>query len=156
MPGAKDQGSSEAAQTQRIDKWLWFARVAKTRTLAASLVETGKIRVNKVKISKPSHNVREGDVITATVARRVRVFRVLSSGVRRGPATEARTLFEELTPAPDPLISQRPKRAHLNEDIRQTPTSAANTQQIGQREAGSGRPTKRERRQIDKLRSNRG
>ena len=140
--------SSEAAsiEPQRLDKWLWFARIVKTRTLAASFIESGKIRVNKVKVTKPSQNVRAGDVITATVARQVRIFRVCLPGVRRGPATEARMLYEELTPASVPLMSQGREASHASRI--QAPAS----QPVASREAGSGRPTKRERRKIDRLR----
>ena len=59
----------QAAGTQRIDKWLWFARIIKSRTLAAQLVVEGKVRVNRVKATKPSQTVRAGDVLTVTIAR---------------------------------------------------------------------------------------
>jgi len=84
--------------TQRLDKWLWFARVVKTRSLAASLVLDGKVRVNRVRIQKPSQTVRPGDVITVTAHSRVRVLKVLATGERRGPAVVAQTLDEDLTP----------------------------------------------------------
>ncbi len=88
----------EPEATQRLDKWLWFARVVKTRTLAAGLVEDGKVRVNRSRIAKPSHAVKSGDVVTVTAHRQVRVLKVVAAGVRRGSASEARTLFEDLTP----------------------------------------------------------
>ena len=53
-----------AQQTQRLDKWLWYARVAKSRSLAAALIERGRIRVNRVRSQKPSHTIKPGDVIT--------------------------------------------------------------------------------------------
>ena len=89
-----------AAATQRLDKWLWFARVVKSRTLAASLITAGKVRVNRVKADKPSQTVKAGDVVTSSIKKIVRVLRVKTAGVRRGPASEAAALYEDLTPAP--------------------------------------------------------
>ncbi len=87
---------------QRIDKWLWFARFVKTRSLAAALVAQGAVRVNRQKIAKPSHPVAPGDVLTMTVHGRVRVVRVVGPGARRGPAPEARLLYEDLSsPTPE-------------------------------------------------------
>ncbi len=146
LPDQPDSSHASSGETQRLDKWLWFARLAKTRTLATALVDGGKIRVNKVKVSKPSQNIRSGDVITATVARRVRIFRVCATGVRRGPATEARTLYEELTPASVPIMSQEQKSARAGRSA-----SAPMSQPAALRDVGSGRPTKRDRRQIDRL-----
>ena len=97
-----DQTATEEPSTQRLDKWLWFARVAKTRTLAASFVTAGKVRVNRVKIEKAGSLVKVGDVITIAAHSKVRVLRVLAAGKRRGPATEAALLFEDLTPPPQP------------------------------------------------------
>jgi ribosome-associated heat shock protein Hsp15 len=88
----------QAAGTQRIDKWLWFARIIKSRTLAADLVVEGKVRVNRVRATKPSQTVRPGDVLTVTLRGRVDILRVLAPGERRGPPDEARRLYEVLTP----------------------------------------------------------
>ena len=88
----------QAAGTQRIDKWLWFARIIKSRTLAAELVVEGKVRVNRVRATKPSQTVRAGDVLTVTLRGRVDILRVLAPGERRGPPDEARRLYEVLTP----------------------------------------------------------
>ncbi|MBL8895781.1 MAG: RNA-binding S4 domain-containing protein [Rhizobiales bacterium] len=85
----------------RIDKWLWHARITKTRTLAAKLVETGRVRVNHRKIVKPAQDVGPGDVITVAIHDNVRVLKVLAPGLRRGPASEASQLFEEIE-APQP------------------------------------------------------
>jgi len=85
----------------RIDKWLWHARVTKTRSLASRLVELGQVRINRRKVAKSSHDVGPGDVITVAVHERVRVLKVLGSGSRRGPASEAALLFEEIE-APQP------------------------------------------------------
>jgi len=128
--------------SQRIDKWLWFARFAKTRTLAAGLVSTGRIRVNRIKVSKPSTNVKPGDVITASIGLRVRVVKIVEIGARRGPATEAMGLFEDLTPAVEVPISG------------DKATRRAST--FGARVPGTGRPTKRDRRLIDRWRSQDG
>lgn len=87
---------------QRIDKWLWFARMVKTRTLAAAIVLQGQIRLNKVKVAKPSQEVGPGDVVTLAAHGRVRVIKVLGVGTRRGPASEAQTLYEDMSaPPPD-------------------------------------------------------
>lgn len=88
----------QAAGTQRIDKWLWFARIIKSRTLAAELVLEGKVRVNRVKVVKPSQTVRAGDVLTVTLRGRVDIFKVLAPGDRRGPPGEARRLYGVLSP----------------------------------------------------------
>jgi ribosome-associated heat shock protein Hsp15 len=93
-----DDDAPHAAGTQRIDKWLWFARIIKSRTLAAQLVTEGKVRVNRAKAIKPSQTVRAGDVLTVTVRGRVDIFKVLAPGERRGPPEEARRLYEVLTP----------------------------------------------------------
>lgn len=113
---------------QRIDKWLWFARVVKTRTLAAGLVHGGKVRINRVKIDKPSHTCRAGDVITVAAGSRVRVLKVLAPGHRRGPASEAQLLFEDASSPP-------PARSQDHGAVQP-----------------SSRPTKKGRRQIARLR----
>ena len=96
MPRGRDTGApSVAAEAQRIDKWLWFARVVKTRTAAADLVAEGKVRLNRTKIDKPGTTVRIGDVLTVVAHSRVRVLEVLSPGTRRGPPGEAATLFRD-------------------------------------------------------------
>lgn len=120
---------------QRLDKWLWFVRVIKTRTQAAGLVTDGKVRVNRIRVEKPSQTVRPGDVVTVSVRGHVRVLRMVAAGERRGPPAEARTLFEDLTPPP------LPRDAGL-----------VATAQSGMRSPGEGRPTKRDRRLLDKLR----
>ncbi len=81
---------------QRLDKWLWFARFAKTRTLAAKLVASGFVRVNGQRAENAAKAVAVGDVITVAVARTTAVVRVEGLGERRGPAPEARQLYAEL------------------------------------------------------------
>ncbi|MDP3895095.1 MAG: RNA-binding S4 domain-containing protein [Mesorhizobium sp.] len=120
-----------AAGSQRIDKWLFFARVVKSRSLAAKLVQTGGVRVNSAKIDQPAFPVKPGDGLTISLERRVIVYRVLLPGTRRGPAEEARALYEDLTPPPTP------KEERLD---------------VALRDAGAGRPTKRDRRLTDRWR----
>jgi len=131
-------GASDAAvaTSQRLDKWLWYARLTKSRTLAATAVEEGKIRVNRLKAEKASQGIKVGDVITSRLGRDVRVVKVLDLGSRRGPAPEARALYEDLTPESPPPPGDRSPRTW------------------GERAPGSGRPTKRDRRQIDDLKRN--
>jgi ribosome-associated heat shock protein Hsp15 len=113
---------------QRIDKWLWFARVVKTRTLAQKLVTSGSVRVNREKQDGASRPVKLGDTLTFALRSGVRVLRVLATGRRRGPPTEARQLFEDLTPPPAASApADRP-------------------------DGGSRRPTKRDRRLITAFR----
>lgn len=86
-------------QGQRLDKWIWCAHLVKTRSLASGLVSAGKIRINGERIRKASRRVRPGDVLTATVLGRLWVVRVLDATERRGPASLAKMLYQDLTPA---------------------------------------------------------
>lgn len=86
----------------RIDKWLWRARFFKTRTLAAKAVAEG-LRVNSRRISKPSMDVRPGDILTFRQAKSVRVIRIEALGERRGPAPEAAALYVDLDPPTEPM-----------------------------------------------------
>jgi len=125
----EEQGPSKPTSGQRLDKWLWFARVVKSRTLAAEVIAQGKVRLNRIRVAKASQPVRAGDVLTIALRGRVQVLKVVAEGLRRGPSSEARQLYETLsapTPRPDAAVA-------------------------GQRPAGAGRPTKRDRRQIDHL-----
>jgi ribosome-associated heat shock protein Hsp15 len=85
-----------ALEAQRLDKWLWFARFAKSRSLAAKLIEEGCIRVNRQRTVKPSTAVKCGDVLTMTLHGRVRVIEIRAAGERRGSASEAQTLYSEV------------------------------------------------------------
>ena len=138
------QEAGAARETQRLDKWLWFARLAKTRTLATEFVLSGKVRVNRARVDKPSYAVRVDDVLTVAIGRLVRVLKVLELGLRRGPAPAAHALYEELTPAADPLKPQRHRSLH---DL----IGRGNDVSPGRRPAGMGRPTKKERRDIERL-----
>jgi ribosome-associated heat shock protein Hsp15 len=98
-PGARVNG--DAQPRLRIDKWLWQARFFKSRKLSAELVEAGSCRVNGNRIGKPGHGVAPGDVLTFPQGGRIRVVRVTALGQRRGPATEAQTLYADLAPVPE-------------------------------------------------------
>jgi ribosome-associated heat shock protein Hsp15 len=131
-PPPEDPAADPAAETaanQRLDRWLWFARFFKSRTLAAKLVTSGKIRVNSERVSKASRLVRAGDVLTFPLGPHIRVIKILAPGTRRGPASEAQLLYEDLSP----------------------PAPIAPAPGTGEREKGAGRPTKADRRQIDRL-----
>ncbi len=118
---------------QRIDRWLFFARVVKSRSLAARLVQAGRVRIDGRKSDQASDIVRPGNTLTITLDRRILVYRVVDPGLRRGPAEEARGLYEDL--------SEPPTRADAPVDA--LPPI---------RDLGSGRPTKRDRRLTDRLR----
>lgn len=87
--------------TQRLDKWLWHARIVKTRSLASQLVSKGKVRVNREKVVKPAYLIKCGDVITTAVSGRVRVLQIIGFSGRRGPTAEAQSLYVDMTP-PNP------------------------------------------------------
>ncbi|KAB2943926.1 MAG: RNA-binding S4 domain-containing protein [Hyphomicrobium sp.] len=133
-----------ASGTQRLDKWLWFARFVKTRTLAADLVSAGKVRLNRVRAEKPAQTVRRGDVLTIVINRRVQLVRVLGIAERRGPSAAARALYEELTAEGDVIKPHSPSSP---------PGAGRQPSEVSpvRRPAGSGRPTKKERREIDRL-----
>ena len=115
--------------TTRIDRWLWAARAFRSRSLAAQACQGGKVTVNGA-AAKPHKLVRAGDLIELPAAHGKRQWRVIDVADRRGAAAVARTLYEDLTPPPRP-----------------EPIDAG----IPRRERGAGRPTKRERRQMDRL-----
>ncbi len=116
---------------QRADKWLWYARFFKSRTLAAKLCTGRKLRVNRQVIAKASNLVHVGDVLTFPQGHHIRVVKILDLGKRRGPAPEAQALYEDLSP-----IQPAGKR----------PAAAPK----------SGRPTKKQRRAIVRLKSGEG
>lgn len=118
-------------ESLRVDKWLWAARVFKTRSLAGAACDGGKVDVND-EAAKPARRVRTGDLVAVTLPRgRRRILKVAGVDDRRGSAAVAKALFEDLTPPEPP----RPPQA-----------------QPPRREPGAGRPTKRERRAIEQLR----
>ena len=117
---------AETPDTIRIDRWLWFARFFKTRGIATKLVTAGHVRVNSAKIAKPAHMVQAGDTLTFLQAREIRVVRIAATASRRGPASEAQLLYEDLTPQAE-ITTPKPKRIP------------------------NRRPTKKERRLLDGL-----
>jgi ribosome-associated heat shock protein Hsp15 len=120
----------EVPASLRIDKWLWAARFFKTRSLALTACNGGKVHVNGA-AAKPSKAVRPGDVVKVTVVGGRRIARIVALSDRRGPPSQARALYEDLTPPAPPHVRQAPPPF---------------------RPAGAGRPTKRERRRLDRLR----
>lgn len=122
----------QSGSRQRIDKWLFFARMAKSRSIAQDLIRSNHVRVNGDLVSQPSAQVKPGDRIDLMLERRDLVLVVKAGGERRGPFEEARLLYEDLSPPPDET-----KRLTLFEQA--------------QRVQGSGRPTKKERRETDRL-----
>ncbi|MFN0217713.1 MAG: RNA-binding S4 domain-containing protein [Hyphomicrobium sp.] len=136
---ATHDGPEVGALAQRLDQWLCNARFAKSRTLAQALIARGKVRLNRVRISRPSQSVKPGDVVTLSLGPRVRVIEVRGLAAKRGPATVAAQLYVELTPAPMQIKASSPDRG----------VGKASAPAI--REPGSGRPTKRDRRLLDRL-----
>ena len=118
----------------RVDKWLWHARFFKSRTLAAKLASSGKLRINREVVLKPGAAVKSGDVLTFPKGTDIRVIEILALGERRGPVSEAQGLYKDLCPPQrqpkEPFDAKRPR--------------------------GAGRPTKSERRALDRLRERAG
>jgi ribosome-associated heat shock protein Hsp15 len=86
---------------QRLDKWLWHARVVKARSSAAALIEAGHVRLNGVRETAPGHAVKSGDVLTIGLDRSVRVLKVVGFSERRGDAASARVLYDDLQDGQD-------------------------------------------------------
>ncbi|MCB8840723.1 RNA-binding S4 domain-containing protein [Aurantimonas sp. VKM B-3413] len=139
-------GEAAAGAGQRVDKWLFFARVAKSRTLAQKLVQSGVVRVNREKINNAARIVRPGDVLTLSIGGRVRVLKVLDPGTRRGPASEAALLYEEMgTAAASPAAAT--DASVSREDARPADLS------LGQpAPSPGGRPGKHDRCALQRLR----
>lgn len=115
----------------RADKWLWYARFFKTRSVASKVCKAGHLRIDSCPVLKANSTVKIGDVLTFPQGRHIRVIKVLGLGERRGPAPEAQELYEDLKP---PELSNRlPPQAQA------------------QRPRGAGRPTKKQRRDLEKL-----
>jgi ribosome-associated heat shock protein Hsp15 len=123
---------SETAPGIRLDKWLWHARFFKTRSLASKYCVAGRLRVNGEPTAKAHFAARIGDVLTFPLGEDIRVIRIMALGERRGPAPEARALYEDLT-------------------VKIPRTEASGDDQPAARDAGAGRPTKSDRRAIDRL-----
>ncbi|WP_420011155.1 RNA-binding S4 domain-containing protein [Tateyamaria sp.] len=119
---------SDPAPKLRLDKWLWFARFFKTRSLSAARVAAGDVRVNGERVTKRATTVTAGDVLTFAIGDHVRIVEVVAIGNRRGPAPEAQALYTDMSPPPPPRKDAVPENPKFE---------------------GKGRPTKRERRQAD-------
>jgi len=119
----------------RLDKWLWFARFVKTRSLATKLIVDGRMRVNGAPTQKAHYTVKLGDVLTFPLGPHIRVIKVVALGSRRGPAPEAQALYEDLDP-PRPAAPQQAASVPFEE-----------------RKPGAGRPSKRDGRRISQLKS---
>tara|TARA_A100001015_G_C14687687_1_gene593221 strand:+ start:247 stop:675 length:429 start_codon:yes stop_codon:yes gene_type:complete len=122
--------------TVRIDKWLWYARFFKTRSLATKFVTSGKLRIDGDVVSKPHRQIKKGQVLTFPLGNNIRIIQIADFGGRRGPAPEAQALYEDLAP---------PAPRGLNKG------DVGNNLGFERRERGTGRPTKRERRETSRL-----
>jgi ribosome-associated heat shock protein Hsp15 len=133
----RDRRASAGGEPEavRVDKWLWFARFFKSRSLASQFCATGRIRIGGNAVNKASHIVRLDDVLTFPLHDRIRVVRIVALGTRRGPAREAVLLYEDLSPQAEASSS-----------------SGESGSAVASRLPGSGRPTKRDRRHLDRLR----
>lgn len=141
MTGAKAD-SDVAHESQRIDKWLWCARIFKTRSLASKFVADGNVRITRiqnndettVRAEKPSTLVRDGDTLVFTRGEQLRILVIQACAKRRGPASEAQSLYDDQSPPPP-----------TKEEKKALPFS---------RERGAGRPTKKDRRALSALKHN--
>ncbi len=129
-------GPGETLRKERLDRFLFFSRAVKSRTLAQKLIETGAVRVNSERTARTDHRVGAGDVLTMSVHDRILVWRILDPGTRRGPASEAQGLYEDISPPTLPKAERSPYAAA-----------------IAERPSGAGRPTKKERRETNALRN---
>ena len=102
MAGPSGKPNPSAAPGLRLDKWLWQARFFKSRGLAAEMIESGLVRVNGTRVTRPGRDVGAGDVLTFAQGSRIRVVRILALGQRRGPAGEAQALYLDLEPPATP------------------------------------------------------
>ena len=121
--------------TLRLDKWLWYARFFKTRTAATKLVQSGKLRINGEVTHKPHRTASTGMVLTFPQSKHIRVVKITQLGHRRGPAIEAMSLYEDLSPK-IPEAKKDVQLEKVNFEIR---------------EIGTGRPTKKQRRETERL-----
>lgn len=129
---ADQTDSAQSRAKLRLDKWLWFARFFKSRSLAATRVGAGDIRLNGERVAKRSLQIIAGDVLTFAIGDQIRVIQIDALGTRRGPAPEAQALYTDLSPP----------EAKKRENPPENPSYE-----------GKGRPTKRDRRQTDLYKS---
>ena len=140
------ESGQDGTETQRLDKWLWCARFFKSRGLATKLLSGGKLRLSGKVVSKGHQLVRPGDVLTFPQGHSIRVVRVLFLAQRRGPAPEAQTLYEDLAP-----LEQKDTSGSLSPQSGAKGLPLAPSARPARRDPGDGRPTKRDRRAVDKL-----
>jgi ribosome-associated heat shock protein Hsp15 len=125
------QPASNPASRQRLDKWLFFTRLIKSRSLAQKAIEDGRVAVNYERVTQSSFQLKTGDMLELALDRRSLIIRVLGPGERRGPYEDARLLYDDLTP--------------------EQPKEKLSAYELATRERGAGRPTKKERRETDRL-----
>ena len=125
---------TEATPVLRLDKWLWFARFYKTRANATRAIASGRFRLDGEVMSKPHRAALPGQVLTFIQGERVRVVKIIALGTRRGPASEAITLYEDMSPP----VALRPGKG-------------GTVPGFESRDSGAGRPTKRDRRATEQL-----
>ncbi|MDB4852850.1 RNA-binding S4 domain-containing protein [Alphaproteobacteria bacterium] len=121
----------------RLDKWLWYARFFKTRSLASKAISNGRFRLDGDLMSKPHRQAKSGQVLTFSQGTSIRVVRIKALGARRGPANEAALLYDDLAPVTPATENYKPARVPVFEE----------------RQVGGGRPTKRQRRETDRLKA---
>ena len=132
----KDKPLADDTKALRLDRWLWYARFFKTRNLATRLIASSKLRLNGEVMSKPHRTAVVGQVLTFMQQNDVRVIEIVALGQRRAPATEAAELYNDLSPP-----------------VARTKVDEATVQGFENRLRGSGRPTKRLRRETDQLKA---
>ena len=116
----------------RLDTWLWYARFYKSRSLSSKAILSGKLRINSNKITKPATKVKTNDVLTLNYVNEIRVIQIQSLGSRRGPASEAQSLYIELTESRNETSNVKSTIEKLKKD-------------------SNKRPTKKDRRLLDKI-----
>ena len=121
----------------RLDKWLWYARFFKTRALASKAISNGRFRLDGDLMSKPHRQAKPGQVLTFSQGTRIRVVRIKALGARRGPASEAALLYDDLALVMPATENNKPAAMPAFEE----------------RQVGDGRPTKRQRRETDRLKA---
>ena len=116
----------------RLDTWLWYARFYKSRSLSSKAILSGKLRINSNKITKPATKVKTNDVLTLNYVNEIRIIQIQSLGSRRGPASEAQSLYKELTEDRFGSFNVKSKIEKSKKD-------------------SNKRPTKKDRRLLDKI-----
>lgn len=130
-------------EKQRLDLWLWYARFFKTRTLASKICRARKVRIDGTPQQKASATVAPGQVLTFAQGKRIRVVKIVALATRRGPAPEADALYEDLSP--EMPAKKRPTTGKAEASSTLSPAPVA------LRDEGTGRPTKKERRALERL-----